>query len=93
MNKYDNKLFRDVIVINELGVHARSAAKIAAIAKRAKSKIWIINNGRRVDASSIIDILTLECSKGSKVRLTIDNKSDIDILNETVKQFETGFGE
>ncbi len=46
-----------------------------------------------MDASSILDILTLECVKGSKIILKIDDQSDLDILNNTVKQFETGFGE
>ena len=87
------ELSRDVIVINELGLHARSAAKIAEIAKKANYNVWIIKDNKMVDASSILDILTLECTKGSKITLKIDNQSDLDILNDTVKQFETGFGE
>ncbi len=87
------KLSRDVIVINELGLHARSAAKIAEIAKKANYNVWIIKDNKMVDASSILDILTLECTKGSKITLKIDDQSDLDILNDTVKQFETGFGE
>ncbi len=87
------ELSRDVIVINELGLHARSAAKIAEIAKKANYNVWIIKDKKRVDASSILDILTLECTKGSKVTLKIDDQSDLDILNDTAKQFEIGFGE
>ncbi|MBC2695689.1 MAG: HPr family phosphocarrier protein [Desulfobacteraceae bacterium] len=84
---------RDVIVINELGLHARSAAKIAEIARKADYNVWIIKDKKRVDASSILDILTLECTKGSKITLKIDDQSDIDVLNDTVRQFDTGFGE
>jgi phosphocarrier protein HPr len=87
------ELSRDVIVVNELGLHARSAARIAEIARKANYNVWIIKDKKMVDASSILDILTLECTKGSKVTLKIDNQSDLDILNDTVKQFETGFGE
>ena len=86
-------LSRNVIVINELGLHARSAARIAEIARKANYRVWIIKNKKKVDASSILDILTLESTKGSKITLKIDNKSDLDILNDIVKQFETGFGE
>lgn len=87
------ELSRDIIVINELGLHARSAAKIAEIARKANFKVWIIKGNKTVDASSILDILTLECAKGSKLTLKIDDQSDLDILNDTAKQFETGFGE
>ena len=87
------ELSRDVIVINELGLHARSAAKIAEIARKANYNLWIIKDKKKVDASSILDILTLECTKGSKITLKIDDQSDLDILNDTVWQFEIGFGE
>lgn len=91
--KLVTELSRDVIVINELGLHARSAAKIAEIARKANYNVWIIKDNKMADASSILDILTLECAKGSKITLKIDDQSDLEILNNTVKQFETGFGE
>ncbi len=91
--KLVTELSRDVIVINELGLHARSAARIAEIARKANYNVWIIKDKKKVDASSILDVLTLESTKGSKIILKIDDKSDFDILNDIVKQFETGFGE
>ena len=87
------ELSRNVIVINELGLHARSAARIAEIARKSNYNVWLIKDKKKVDASSILDILTLESPKGSKITLKIDDKSDIDILNDIVKQFEMGFGE
>jgi len=84
---------RDVYVINEFGLHARSAAKIAKLAQAAKANVWIIKDGNEVDASSIIDILTLAGAKGSKITLKIEDPSDIDILNAIVKLVEKGFGE
>ena len=86
-------LSRDVVIINELGLHARSAAGIAKLAQNANSKVWLIRGKERVDASSIIDILSLACSKGSKITLKIDEESDIDILNEIIELIKKGFGE
>ncbi len=86
-------LSRDVVIINELGLHARSAAGIAKLAQNANSKVWLIMGEERVDASSIIDILSLACSKGSKITLEIDEESDIDILNEIIELVKKGFGE
>ena len=84
---------RDVYVINEFGLHARSAAKIAKLAQAAKANVWIIKDGNEVDASSIIDILTLAGAKGSKITLKIEDPADTDILNAIVKLVEKGFGE
>ncbi|RZB30573.1 MAG: phosphocarrier protein [Desulfobacteraceae bacterium Eth-SRB1] len=89
----NTKLSKDVIIINELGLHARSAAKIAKLAQNAKSTVWVIRGEEKVDASSILDVLTLACSKGSKITLKVDNKSDMDILNSIVELVEKGFEE
>ena len=67
MNKSVNDLSRRVSITNDLGLHARSAAKIAKLAQYGKSNVWIIKDGKKVDASSIIDILTLICPKGSTI--------------------------
>jgi phosphocarrier protein len=47
----------------------------------------------KADASSVIDLLTLACEKGSKITLKIDDPSDLEILNELVRLVESGFGE
>ena len=84
---------KEVMVTNELGVHARSAALIAKLAQKAGSKIWLIKDSEKVDASSIIDILTLGCACGSKITLALDDRKDMAIFNEIVVLIETGFGE
>ena len=88
-----NTLSRDVVISNELGLHARSAARIAKLAQNGKSKIWIIKDGEAADASSVIDILSLACEKGSKITLTIKDPSDMETLNQIVQLVESGFGE
>jgi phosphotransferase system HPr (HPr) family protein len=86
-------LSRDAVIINELGLHARSAAGIAKLAQNANSNVWLIRGKERVDASSLIDILSLGCPKGSKITLEINEESDIDILNEIIELVKKGFGE
>ena len=80
-------------IINDLGLHARSAAKIAKLVQNVKSNVWIFKDGKMADASSIIDILTLVCPKGSTITLKIDDQSDLGILNDLVQLIESGFGE
>ncbi len=91
-NERDSCLIK-VTVVNELGLHARSAAKLAKIAQKAKSRVWIKKNEQQVDAKSIIDILTLGCKKGSQIEVMIDDKKDIDILNSIKDMIDSGFGE
>ncbi len=93
MVKSDRGLYRNVIIINTLGLHARSATKIAKRAQNSKSKIWIIKDGAKADASSIFDILTLACEQGSEITLRIEDQLDHEILDDLVKLVESGFGE
>jgi phosphotransferase system HPr (HPr) family protein len=84
---------KKVKIINELGLHARAAAIIAKIAQQATSKIWISKSSESADASSIIDILTLECTKGSWITLTSENPADQHLLLRIQECIESGFGE
>ena len=93
MNNSENEISRQVIITNDLGLHARSASKIAKMVHNSTSNVWIIKDGKRADASSIIDILTLVCPKGSTITIAIDDRSDLEILNKIVQLIESGFGE
>jgi len=93
MNTLDYNPSKKITVINELGLHARPAGMIANLAIKAQSDIWLCKNGDQVDASSIIDILSLSCPKGTNVTLKIEDPKDLNILNEIISLFEKGFGE
>ena len=87
------ELSRQVAILNELGLHARSAAQIAALANRSTASVWIQKGNEKADASSIVDILTLACEKGSKITISIENKADFNILEAITELVEGGFGE
>jgi len=93
MTGQKKELSKQVTIVNELGLHARAAAKIASIAQNGRAKLWIIKDGEKVDASSVIDILTLACARGTQITVTVDNASDIHILNAVTKLVESGFEE
>jgi phosphocarrier protein len=87
------KKYKVVTIVNELGLHARSAAQIARIAGNSTASIWLKKGDKRADAASIIDILTLVCEKGTRIKVLIEDWADIDILNDIVDLIESGFGE
>ena len=88
-----SRLCRDVEVVNELGIHARSAARIADIASRAGGGIWLARGELRADATSIVDVLTLMCPKGTRLTIEIEDPVDLDILTAIEELFIQGFGE
>ncbi len=80
-------------IVNVLGLHARAAALLAAVAQKAAGAVWLRSGPDRADATSIIDVLALACPKGSMVTLEIDNPVDRPILERMVQMVRDGFGE
>lgn len=93
MTNSEPELSREVFIVNELGLHARSAAKIAELAQNSKAAVWVKKDAEKADASSIVDILTLACEKGSKIALIIEDKADRPIIEDIANLIESGFGE
>lgn len=89
----NDKLCRVATIRNELGLHARSAAQIARIARNSSANVWLIKDDQKADASNIMDILTLVCAKGTKVKIIIEDYVDIAILNAITDLVDSGFGE
>ena len=87
------KLYADVVMCNELGLHARAAAMIVKIAEDASDHVWLIKDGMRVDAASVVDILTLAGAKDSNIRVEVEQPADSKYLAKIVKLIEDGFGE
>lgn len=81
------------IVLNDLGMHARPAAKIAQMAMTAEKNIWLYDGNSQVDASSIIDILTLCAKKGTHIHIQAESREDETILEQIKAFFDNGFGE
>lgn len=86
-------LSREVTIVNALGLHARSAAKIAQLAQEARSGVWVRKGDETADATSIIDILTFACARGTRLTVCVDDPEDRSILERIVALVENGFGE
>ena len=89
----DQKTYKVATIKNELGLHARSAAQIARLAGNSSGIIWLKKDDKEADASSIIDILTLECEKGTEIKIIIEDLADIKILDAIADLVDNGFGE
>jgi phosphocarrier protein HPr len=87
------ELSHQTIVLNDLGMHARPAAKIAQMAMTAKKNVWLFDGKNQADAASIIDILTLCAQKGSRIQIQAESSQDAAVVEQIKLFFDDGFGE
>ena len=69
---------REIAIQNRLGLHARAAAKFVQTASRFKSAVKIRKNGEEVDGKSILGILLLAASQGTKIVVAVDGEDERD---------------
>lgn len=74
-----------VIIENELGLHARPAARLAELAKRYKARVYLRKGSREAEAASILDVLALACSKGSVVEVVAEGEEAEEALAKVVE--------
>lgn len=86
-------LSREATIVNALGLHARAAAKIAALAAAARSRVWLSHGEERADAASILELLALGCGPGAVVHIRVEDPADRDLLQAIGRLVEAGFGE
>lgn len=82
-----------VVIRNKLGLHARAAAKLVTTASNYKSSIHIARNDRKVDAKSIMPVMMLAASQGTKIDLLIDGPDEEEAMTALVELIEDCFGE
>ena len=84
---------KNVVVNNQVGLHARPAAFFIQKANEFKSSIWVEKEERRVNAKSLLGVLSLGIVKGTAITLIaegVDEAAAVDTLAELV---ESNFAE
>ena len=84
---------REVTVVNQLGMHARAAAKFVHLAARFESRVRVARQGREMDGKSIMGILLLAAARGSTVTITAEGVDEQAAVAALVALIEGGFGE
>lgn len=67
---------RELAIRNRLGLHARAAAKFVQTASRFRSAVKIRKNGEVVDGKSILGILLLAASEGTKIIVAVEGDDE-----------------
>lgn len=91
--QHHGDLARRVQIVNELGLHARAAAKLAAVAGNAKGAVRVHSGQQQADATDILDILGLGACPGTWITIEVAEPTDGAVLARLVELVESGFGE
>jgi phosphocarrier protein HPr len=84
---------REAKIVNQLGLHARPAAKIVKIASEFKAEIEIVKDGTPVNGKSIMGVMMLAAECGSAIVLRASGPDEAAAVDALVALVATGFGE
>ncbi len=84
---------KDVTVQNQVGLHARPATYFIQKANEFKSSIWVEKDERKVNAKSLLGVLSLGIMGDTTIRIIASGTDEEEAVNELVKLIETGFAE
>ena len=84
---------REVTITNNSGLHARPATFFIQKANCYRSTIWVEKGDRKVNAKSLLGVLSLGIAKGMTVTLTAEGPDEDAALEGIVALIDSGFSE
>ena len=84
---------RNVTIQNNVGLHARPATFFIQKANSYKSSIWVERDDRRVNAKSLLGVLSLGIVGGTAIRIIADGGDEQAAVEGLVALVESGFAE
>ena len=84
---------KKLTILNKLGLHARAAAKLVSTANEFESTIIITKDGKNADARSIMKLLMLSASQGTRISVEVDGVDQKDAMKSIEKLFNNKFDE
>lgn len=84
---------KDVVVTNTSGLHARPATFFIQKANSYPCSIWIEKDDRKVNAKSLLGVLSLGIAKGMTITLIADGNGEAEALNGLEDLINGGFAE
>ncbi len=84
---------KELEVINQYGIHARPAALFAKTSSRFSADVVVERGGTCVSGKSIMGLMTLEASRGTKLKVTATGEDAEEVINELEKLIQSKFDE
>ena len=89
----DETVERILVVVNQLGIHARPAAMIVRLANKFESEIYFEKDDEQVNGKSIMGLMMLAAGKGSEIKAIAAGGDATKALDELEKLFASKFDE
>ena len=80
-------------ITNEKGLHARASARFVEVVERFESEVTVEKDGLEASGSSIMGLLMLAASKGTKIKVTSNGKDAEELTLALDKLINSKFGE
>ncbi len=84
---------QSVSVVNQLGMHARAAAKFVHLAGQFQARVKVGRHGREMDGKSIMGLLLLAAARGTIITISADGADEQRAVDALVALVRSGFGE
>ena len=84
---------KQVTLENQVGLHARPATFFIQKANEFKSSVWIEIDERKVNAKSLLGVLSLGITKGGMLNIIVDGEDEAEALDALVQLVASNFGE
>jgi len=84
---------RTITIINKLGLHARAAAKLVALAGQFASDIKLVKAGKEVNGKSILGVMMLAAAKDSQLDIIAEGDDELEALDALQALIERRFDE
>ena len=84
---------REALVVNQLGIHARAAAKFVHLAAKYEAHVRVAHAGREMDGKSIMGILLLAAAQGTTITITANGRDEDAAVDALAALVAEGFGE
>ena len=84
---------KEAIVSNQVGLHARPATFFIQKANEFKSSIWVEKDERRVNAKSLLGVLSLGIVKGTTIQLIADGPDEEEAVAALIELIGSDFSE
>lgn len=84
---------KNVTITNNIGLHARPATFFIQKANSFKCSVWVEKDERKVNAKSLLGVLSLGIAKGMTITLIADGQDEESAVNGLVELIQTGFAE
>ncbi|MBR0351951.1 MAG: HPr family phosphocarrier protein [Oscillospiraceae bacterium] len=84
---------KEVTINNQVGLHARPATFFIQKANEFKSSIWVEKEERRVNAKSLLGVLSLGIVKGTAITLIADGADEEEAITTLSELIDSDFSE